>query len=355
MPKPKSPESAHMVHGKTTPWIILLFILRSVVAKDYVFSAAASDAGACALHLVQRSSTIITKPREQTNIFSWIVTLFQVYGPLHGVAKSRNAANSSSRFAINGSSQTSRNQSFLGAVSHTQLTAYRAKTMWRDAASIMSTRDSASPSPWATHVAPRMSHTILDTIGTTEALLLLLVTVVLAIIASAGAILRLIDFCDTSRSYSTSSARDMCAIHTSSGTASPVQEKAQFAFTSLDDYSQAGQELFRPNSTHGPVLPVLICVYNEEVDDVIFTLHSLLEQQRALQSFQIGGWSLKVMVALDGWYRASSSLQEFVKSVCPAKTHGDWAASLETDDTDPKAVAVNGRLGLKTFLSGLSG
>ena len=90
----------------------------------------------------------------------------------------------------------------------------------------------------------------------------------------------------------------------------------------------AARDLFPAASTESRanVLSVLVCMFNEEVDELLATLCSLGEQHLTLVQ---NGWSARIVIALDGWDFVSSSTKHWLDALFPSEAFGSWKTWIE--------------------------
>ncbi len=113
---------------------------------------------------------------------------------------------------------------------------------------------------------------------------------------------------------------------------------------------EAAQALFGASEPAGKteVLPVLVCGYNEDVGEFTHTLGSLANQQLELEA---QGWTLRVVIGLDGWAATSASMKQLSERLFPATSAGAWRDELDgTSSTQGRFPDVLGIALRRTLL-----
>jgi cellulose synthase/poly-beta-1,6-N-acetylglucosamine synthase-like glycosyltransferase len=91
-----------------------------------------------------------------------------------------------------------------------------------------------------------------------------------------------------------------------------------------------GQQHFRPKKTTkywyedrviNKTITILVPFYNEEVEEILLTLNSVYQDFEKLNKM---GYNIHILLVMDGWWKASNSMKEFIKTLYPTNTNKPW-------------------------------
>ena len=97
----------------------------------------------------------------------------------------------------------------------------------------------------------------------------------------------------------------------------------------VDEMAPAGA----PSVKRDPVISVVVPFYNEEDDTLQRTLVSLAKQQRYMLKERDRCANFRVLLVMDGWFKASKSMKRFVRELFPGKRCYEYLDRLKRFDS----------------------